>query len=191
VAEEVGQVIVDEELDAQEEARRRLALAQIRQWGDPALHMKAKDVESFDEDLRRLVERMTLLMRDAHGVGLAANQVGIVRRVFVLETEEHPAQAIVNPSIFERGDETEVGEEGCLSLGDVRVPVERATAVTVEGRDEKGEDVRLELSGLAARVAQHEIDHLDGVLILDRTDDESRRLALKELRPKPVLLGVE
>jgi len=187
VAEEAGQVIVDEELDAQEEARRRLALAQIRQWGDPALRLRANEVESFDQDLERLVTRMIALMRDAHGVGLAATQVGILRRVFVFVAQEHPARAVVNPVVVDPSAETEVDEEGCLSLQAVRVPVERAVSVAVEGRDEKGEPVRLELQGLAARVAQHEIDHLDGVLILDRTDPESRRGALRALRPEPML----
>ena len=179
--------MVDEELDAQEEARRRLALAQIRQWGDPVLRMRAHEVESVDADVQRLVERMIDLMRDAHGVGLAATQVGILRRVFVFEAEEQPARAVVNPVVVNPSEETEVGEEGCLSLQEVRVPVERAVSVAVEGRDEKGEAVRLELAGLAARVAQHEIDHLDGVLILDRTDPESRRGALRVLRPEPSL----
>jgi peptide deformylase len=187
VAEEAGQVIVDEELDAQEEARRRLALAQIRQWGDPALRLRAHEVEAFDEDLERLVTRMIALMRDAHGVGLAATQVGILRRVFVFEAHEQPVRAIVNPVVVDPSAETEIDEEGCLSLQEVRVPVERAVSVAVEGRDEKGEAVRLELHGLAARVAQHEIDHLDGVLILDRTDPESRREALRVLRPEPML----
>jgi peptide deformylase len=187
VAEEAGQVIVDEELDAQEEARRRLALAQIRQWGDPALRLRAHEVESFDEDLERLVTRMIALMHDAHGVGLAATQVGILRRVFVFEAQEHPPRAIVNPIVVDPSPETEIDEEGCLSLQEVRVPVERAVSVAIEGRDEKGEAVRLELQGLAARVAQHEIDHLDGVLILDRTDPESRREALRVLRPEPTL----
>ncbi len=187
MAEEAGQVIVDEELDAQEEARRRLALAQIRQWGDPALRLRANEVETFDDDLKGLVERMFALMRDAHGVGLAATQIGIVRRVFVLETADDGAHAVVNPRIVDESDECETAEEGCLSLQDVRVPVERSTAVMLEGLDETGEELRLELSGLAARVVQHETDHLDGVLIIDRTDSESRREALRALRPQPVL----
>jgi peptide deformylase len=189
VAEEAGQVIVeDEELDPQDEARRRLALAQIRQWGDPALRLPAKPVEKFDDDLRRLVERMFALMRDAHGAGLAATQVGILRRVYVFETEADGAHAVVNPEIVERSDEAETDTEGCLSLEGVRVPVERAVSVTVAGKDEHGEDLRLELTGIGARVAQHEIDHLDGVLMIDRTDPESRRVALGILRPQPVLV---
>ncbi len=191
MAEEAGQIIVDEELDAQTEARRRLALAQIRQWGDPVLRMRAGEVEEFDDDLKRLTKRMTLVMRDAHGVGLAANQVGIVRRVFVFEPEEQPARAVVNPVIVDKSDLTETSDEGCLSLQGVLVPVERAVSVSVEGKDETGEAVRLELEGLAARVAQHEIDHLDGVLILDRTDPESRRAALGILRPQPLLADLE
>jgi peptide deformylase len=187
MAEEAGQVIVDEQLDPQAEARRRLALAQIRQWGDPVLRMRSGEVEAFDDDLKRLANRMTLIMRDAHGVGLAANQVGIVRRVFVLETEEDSARTVVNPVVVDRSTETEVGDEGCLSLQGVLIPVERAVSVTIEGQDESGEAVRLELEGLAARVAQHEIDHLDGVLIVDRTDPESRREALGILRPPPLL----
>ena len=186
--EEVGQVIEEEEeRDPQEEAIRLAALAQIRQYGDPVLRLEAREVESFDDDLRRLVERMKRLMKDAYGVGLAGNQVGILRRVFVFQQDEDEVRALVNPRIVERSGETEVEEEGCLSIQRIRVPVERSLAVTVEGKDEEGGDVRLELEGITARVAQHEIDHLDGTLILDRTDDESRRQALGILRPRSVL----
>jgi peptide deformylase len=181
-----GEVVVDEELDAEQQIRRQLALAQIRQYPDPALRMKAREVTDFDDELRALVTRMKQLMHDAHGVGLAANQVGIVRRLFVFQRGEDDAAAVVNPTL-ELGDETAVDDEGCLSMQGVRVPVERATAVTVTGKDEHGEDVRMELEELPARVAQHELDHLDGVLIIDRTDDESRKQALAILRPQPVL----
>ena len=186
--EEVGQVIEEEEQrDPQEEAVRLAALAQIRQYGDPVLRMEAREVQSFDDDLRRLVDRMKRLMKDAYGVGLAGNQVGTLRRVFVFQENEDELRALVNPRIVERSDETGVEDEGCLSIQRVRVPVERSVAVTVEGKDEDGGDIRLELEGMTARVAQHEIDHLDGTLILDRTDDESRRQALGILRPQPVL----
>lgn len=186
--EEVGQVIEEEEeRDPQEEAIRLAALAQIRQYGDPVLRMEAREVESFDDDLHRLLERMKRLMKEAYGVGLAGNQVGILRRVFVFQQDEDEVRALVNPRIVERSDETDIEEEGCLSIQRVRVPVERALAVTVEAKDEDGGDVRLELEGITARVAQHEIDHLDGTLILDRTDDENRRQALGILRPQPVL----
>ena len=173
--------------DAEAEARRRLALAQIRQYGDPALRLTAHEVTDFDDDLRRLVDRMIDLMHDAQGVGLAATQVGVLRRLFVFETDEEGAHAIVNPTIVERGDELETDAEGCLSLQGVRVPVERPTRVVLEGKDAHGEDVRYELEGYGARVVQHELDHLDGVLIIDRTDDEHRKEALATLRPRVVL----
>jgi peptide deformylase len=170
---------------AEAEARRRLALAQIRQFGDPVLRMQAREVERYDDDLRRLVERMTALMHDANGVGLAANQAGILRRVVVYHAsaDDEPA-AIVNPRIVARSDEAEVDDEGCLSLQGVQVPVERHAEITVEGRDVHGDPVRLELTELAARVLQHEVDHLDGVLIIDRTTPESRREALAALRKR-------
>jgi peptide deformylase len=178
----------EQDLAEQEaEVRRRFALAQIRQYGDVALRMRANDVEEIDDDLRRLVERMTALMHDAQGVGLAATQVGVLRRLFVFEPDEDGPRAVINPVVVERSDETEPDEEGCLSLQGVRVPVERATRIVLEGKDENGKDVRHELEGYGARVAQHELDHLDGVLIIDRTDDEHRKDALGTLRPRPVL----
>jgi peptide deformylase len=190
MSDEAGQVIEEDkdQLDPEVEARRLLALGQIRQWGDPALRMRANEVESFDDDLKRLVERMKTLMRDARGVGLAGTQVGVLQRLFVFQAEgEEEARAVVNPRIVESGGELETEDEGCLSLQRVRVPVERSTKVTLEGQDENGEQIRLELEGLGSRVVQHETDHLDGVLILDRTDPESRRQALGVLRPEPIL----
>jgi peptide deformylase len=171
------------ELDAEARARRRLALAQIRQYPDAVLRMRARDVESFDADLARVAEKMKALMHDAHGVGLAATQVGILQRLFVfqLSGEEEPT-TVVNPAITKRSKATDVGDEGCLSLQGVLVPVERACEVTLEGQDVTGSAVRLELVDMDARVAQHELDHLDGVLMLERTDDESRREALAVLR---------
>ncbi len=176
-----------DEAEAEAELRRQFALAQIRQYGDVALRMHADEVTEFDDDLRRLVERMTALMTDAQGVGLAATQIGVLRRVFVFEPDEEGPRAIVNPVVVERGSETESDEEGCLSLQGVRVPVERPTAITITGKDEAGADVRYELEGYGARVAQHEYDHLDGVLIIVRTDDEHRKGALAVLRPRAVL----
>lgn len=180
----------DHEADAAEqeaEVRRRFALAQIRQYGDVALRMTANEVADFDDDLRRLVERMTGLMHDAQGVGLAATQIGVLRRLFVFEPDEEGPRALVNPVVVERSDETEPDEEGCLSLQGVRVPVERSLRLVLAGKNENGEDVRYELEGYGARVAQHELDHLDGVLIIDRTDDEHRKEALATLRPRAVL----
>src|SRR5205814_7197997 len=167
---------------AEAEARKQLALAQIRQYGDPALRLKANEVADFDDDLRRLVERMIALMHDAQGVGLAATQVGILRRVFVYEPDEDGPRALVNPVVADLGEETSSDGEGCLSLQGVRVPVERSTRVVLEGKDEHGADLRVELEAYAARIVQHELDHLDGVLIIDRTDDEHRKEALATLR---------
>jgi peptide deformylase len=184
-----GQIIEDEdELDAEREARRRIALAQIRQYPDPALRLTANPVEEIDDDLRRLIERMKTLMVEARGVGLAATQVGVIRRLFVFQLpDEDEVRAVINPELVERSEELVSDDEGCLSLQHVLVPVERHVAVTLVGRDQAGADVRLELEGHGARVAQHELDHLDGVLIIDRTTDEARREALGTLRPQPVL----
>jgi peptide deformylase len=187
---EAGEVTTEEQRDPEQEARRRLALAQIRQYPDPVLRMRAREVDRFDDDLLRLVGRMKALMQDAAGVGLAATQVGVLRRLFVFqrtagdEDAEPDTVAVVNPAIVERGEETEVDDEGCLSLQGVLVPVERATRLTLEGADEHGNPVRYELEELPARVVQHEVDHLDGTLILDRTTDEARREALGTLRPR-------
>ena len=174
----------DDERDVEAEARRRLALAQIRQYGDPALRLVAHEVEDFDDDLRRLVDRMTGLMHDAQGVGLAATQVGILRRLFVFEPDEDGPRAVVNPRLVQVAEVQEADSEGCLSLQGVRVPVERPMRVVLEGQDAQGEDVRYELEGYGARIAQHELDHLNGVLIIDRTDDEHRKEALTLLRPR-------
>jgi peptide deformylase len=176
----------DARLEAEREGLRRRALAQIRQYPDVALRMPAREVTEFDEYLIQLVERMQHLMQDAQGVGLAATQVGVLQRVFLIDAGDEGLQAIVNPTLVASGEQ-ETEDEGCLSLWEVRVPVERATKVTIDAKNPSGEDVHLELEGLSARAAQHELDHLDGVLILDRTDAESRKEALGKLRPQPVL----
>ena len=176
----------DQDDRAEQVARRRVALSQIRQYGDPVLRMRANEVEAFDEELARLAERMIGVMHDAEGVGLAATQVGILRRIFVFHDEDED-RVIVNPVVTVRGKETEVDEEGCLSLGPIRMPVERAVEVTLDGFDADGTAVHLELEGISARVVQHELDHLDGTMIIDRTDPESRREAMAQLRPRLVL----
>jgi peptide deformylase len=177
----------DEAADREEEARRRHALAQIRQYPDVALRLRANEVTEFDDDLRALAGRMERLMDDAQGIGLAATQVGVLRRLFVFRPDDEGARAVVNPRLVETAEETETQEEGCLSLQGVRVPVARSVRVTLAGQNLDGEDVTYELEGMGARVVQHESDHLDGVLIVDRTDDDNRRRALAILRPQPVL----
>jgi peptide deformylase len=167
-------------------ARRRIALSQVRQYGDPVLRMRAGEVTEVDGELRELAERMLGVMHDAPGVGLAATQVGIVRRFFVCTIGDEDL-LVVNPSITKASQETEVEHEGCLSLGDVRVPVERPVGVTLAFVDADGVEQSRALEGLDARVVQHELDHLDGTLIIDRTDPESRREALRRLRPRLAL----
>lgn len=187
---EVEGQVRSEQLDAEREARRRAALAQIRQYPDTVLRMQAHDVEAGDESVAQLVERMGRLMQEARGVGLAAPQVGVLRRVLVYQTaEDAPVTALVNPRLTRASDERESADEGCLSLGSasVIVPVERALSVTVEATSPEGEALTIEAEGLEARVIQHELDHLDGVLIVDRTTPEERREALAQLRPQPIL----
>jgi peptide deformylase len=187
MAEEAGQVRNDE-LDPQQEALRRAALAQIRQYPDPVLRMQARDVTEFDQDLASLVERMLHLMSDANGAGLAANQVGVVRRVFVFHPDaESDPIAIVNPVVTDQSEERVSDAEGCLSMQGVQVPVERAVSLKLEGRDPEGKELSIDLTDLGARIAQHELDHLDGVLILERTTEEARKEALGILRPRAML----
>jgi peptide deformylase len=182
--------IREEQLDAEREARRQLALAQVRQYPDPVLRMKANEVTDFDDALRALADRMSNLMQEARGVGLAAPQVGVLQRILVYQAEEEePVRALVNPRLTETSETLETADEGCLSLGaaTVVVGVERPDAVVVEASSPDGEELRIEADGLTARVLQHELDHLDGVLILDRTSPEDRKEALAKLRPQPVL----
>ena len=186
MAEIEGQV-KDEQLDPERDARRRLALAQIRQYPDAALKMVARPVDAFDDDLLRLAERMKQLMLDANGIGLAATQVGVLQRLFVFQLENEEVVAVVNPEVVERSEETTVDDEGCLSIQGVLLPIERPATVTIAGRDEHGNEVRYELEEPYSRVVQHETDHLDGVLILERTTPEARREALASLRPRIVL----
>jgi peptide deformylase len=187
---EVEGEVRSEQLDAEREARRRAALTQIRQYPDPVLRMKAREVEAPDDAVRALVERMSRLMTEARGVGLAAPQIGILRRVLVYQAaEDGPVTALVNPRLVGTSEERAADDEGCLSLGaaSVVVEVERPTEVTVEATSPAGEPLRVEAEGLEARVLQHELDHLDGILTIDRTTPEQRRSALAQLRPQPAL----
>ncbi len=156
---------------------------EIRTFGDPVLKSRATPVKDFDESLERLAEDMKRIMRENEGVGLAANQIGRLKRIFVAAYEDEE-YAIVNPVIEERSEASEKDIEGCLSIPEIRVEVERSCAVTVSGKDPSGTPVRVEAEGVLARIFQHEIDHLDGVLILDRTDRESRKNALREIRER-------
>lgn len=169
--------------DEQLEQRRLAALSLIRQLGDPVLRTPAMAVTEFDDALRDEVARMEQLMVDARGVGLAAPQIGALRRLLVYKAyEDEPTRALVNPRIVWRSEEEETDSEGCLSIGEVLVDVPRALAVGVEAQDETGAAVAFEARDFEARVIQHEMDHLDGVLILDRTSPEQRRAALRALR---------
>jgi peptide deformylase len=190
MADEAGEIIEDtDELDPEEEGRRRMALAQIRQYPDSVLRMQSREVE-VDEDLKRLAERMKSLMRDAHGVGLAGTQVGTLRRLFVFQNgDDEEVTVVVNPKLSGFSDEQATEDEGCLSLQGVLVPVERSVRVTLDGTDLDGNAIHLELEGMPARVVQHETDHLEGVLIIDRTDAASRKEALAKLRPQPILVA--
>jgi peptide deformylase len=170
-------------MDPEMLARREAALRHVRKFGDPVLKSRAVEVEGFDEALRAEIDRMGLLMEDAIGVGLAANQVGLLRRFFVYRvSDEGPLQALVNPVIDWSSDEEETFEEGCLSLPQVVVEVTRPAQIRVSAQDRFGEPLKLEVDGLEARVIQHELDHLDGVLIIDRTTRAQRREAMRDLR---------
>jgi peptide deformylase len=180
---ELEELAGDEELDPEIAARRKAALAHVRKWGDPILKTKARPVDRFDGALREEIERMGVLMHDALGIGLAATQVGVLHRVLVYRVQSQaPVSALINPKLEWHSGEEEIAEEGCLSLPTVLVEVERPLHIRVAAQDPFGEPVLVEASGLEARVIQHEMDHLDGVLILNRTSREQRKEAAKALR---------
>lgn len=156
---------------------------ELRTFGDPVLKTRAAPVVSFDAALSRLAGEMLATMRESDGVGLAANQVGRLKRILVAAVEEDE-YVVVNPVIERAAPSTEQGPEGCLSIPGIQVDVERATEVTLSGQDLTGAPLRIEASGLVARIFQHEVDHLDGVLILDRTDRDSRKGAMREMRER-------
>ncbi len=172
-----------EELDPEVRARRDAALAHVRRLGDPVLRASALPVERFDEELAKEAERMGELMHDALGVGLAATQIGILHRMLVYRAySDDPLTVLVNPELEWASDELETAEEGCLSLPGVHVEVERPAAVRVRGKDEQGRDLKIEAEGLDARIIQHEMDHLDGILILDRISRSARKEAMRAMR---------
>jgi peptide deformylase len=180
-----GEVTAEEEppVDPEVEARRAAAMSLIRRLGDPVLKSSATPVDRFDDSLRKLVSRMAAVTADALGVGLAAPQLGVSQRLLVYRIGSEAALiALANPVLEWASDDRETMEEGCLSIPGVTVDVERPVHVRVLARDEQGAPRVVEASGLEARVIQHEMDHLDGVLILDRTSREHRRQAMRELR---------
>jgi peptide deformylase len=171
------------QLDPEVEARRSAAMSFIKRLGDPVLKSRATEVQRFDDALRRQVSRMGGLMHDALGIGLAAPQLGQSQRLLVYRVgPDAPLTALVNPEIEWTSDDSDVLEEGCLSLPGVQLDVERPLHVRVRAKDEEGEDRTIEASGLEARVIQHEIDHLDGILILDRADRDQRKAAMRAIR---------
>ena len=171
------------QLDPETRARRDAALRLVRKYGDPVLKSRALEVERFDDGLVEEVRRMGQLMHDALGIGLAATQLGVMHRVLVYRVDpDAPVAALVNPVLEWSSEDEEALEEGCLSLPSVLVDVDRPIHVRVRAQDEHGEPILIEASGLEARVIQHEMDHLDGVLILDRTSRDQRKQAMRTLR---------
>jgi peptide deformylase len=178
------------ELDPETRARRDAALRRVRKFGDPVLRAAALPVDRFDAALKAEVERMGALMHDALGVGLAATQLGVLHRVLVYRAyADDPVTALVNPVLEWTSEELEAGEEGCLSLPGVHVEVERPARVRVRAQDEEGQEREVEAEGLEARVIQHEIDHLEGVLILDRISREARKEAMRAMREAQTPIG--
>ena len=157
-----------------------MAIQPIRLFGDPVLRKPAIEVVDFDKDLRRLIEDLTDTMLAAPGAGLAAPQIGVGLRVFTWNVEGQVGH-LVNPSL-ELSDETQDGAEGCLSLPELTFDCKRALSVVARGFNMYGDPVTVEGSELLARAIQHETDHLDGVLFVDRLDHETRKAALKAIR---------
>ena len=181
--EEVEEAPQRPPLDPEIAARREAAFRLIRSFGDPVLRSRSGAVTRFDDSLREEVARMDRLMRDALGLGLAAPQLGVLHRLFVYRAgPDAPLVAVINPELEWSSQDEETAEEGCLSLPRVAVDVDRPVHVRVSARDEHGAPITIEASGLEARVIQHEMDHLDGVLILDRTTREQRKEAMRVLR---------
>ena len=181
--EVVEQETSEHPLDPELLARREAALAQVLKFGDPVLKSRASEVTEFAGHLADDVARMVAIMRDGMGIGLAATQLGILRRILVFQAgADAEPTALVNPQLEWLSEELALAEEGCLSLPRVSVDVERPLFARISGLDTSGEPLTIEASGLEARVLQHEIDHLDGVLILDRTSRDQRRGALRALR---------
>ena len=171
-----------ETISPEAEERRRAALSHVRKWGDPVLRERARPVQAFDDGVRAEVQRMRDLLEDAMGAGLAATQIGVLSRICLYRMPDGPMQVLVNPELLWASEERETFEEGCLSLPGVWFEVERPSRVRVRASDEHGAEREFEASGQEADVIQHEIDHLDGVLVLDRVSREHRKAAVRRLR---------
>jgi peptide deformylase len=161
-----------------------VAILPVRLYGDPALRTKARPISSIDDTIRKLAEDMKETMRAYHGVGLAANQVGVLQRILVvdvpLENEQHAQFTLINPKIESKSGNEE-GEEGCLSIPGIFENVKRALQIRVTALDEQGKPVDLVAGGYLARAIQHEIDHLDGVLFIDRLSLLKRQMLRRAL----------
>ena len=161
-----------------------MAVLEIVQFPHPVLKEKSETVEGINQAIEKLVKNMADTMYNAPGSGLAANQVGVNKQIMVVDVssaeEEKNTIVIINPRIVSMSDETEIMEEGCLSVPDFRAEVERAVTVTVLGKDLEGEDVEVEAEGFFSRVLQHEIDHLNGVLYIDRIGKLKRQRYVRQ-----------
>jgi len=171
-----------ETISPEAEERRRAALSHVRKWGDPVLRERARPVEAFDGGLRAEVTRLRDLLEDARGAGLAATQIGVLSRICLYRLPDGPTQVLVNPELTWVSEERETFDEGCLSLPGLWFEVERPNRVRVRARDEHGAEREFEAEGQEADVIQHEIDHLDGVLVLDRISRKDRQAAVRQLR---------
>jgi len=145
----------------------------IVKYPDPVLRKRARPVSRMTPDIHALIEHMLVTMRKAQGIGLAAPQVGVLLRVIIIEAPEHPVRVIINPQILERSSEQVVGMEGCLSLPGLYGDVRRPEVIVLRGLNKHGKPIRLQLKGVEARIAQHEVDHLDGILFTDRVIPET------------------
>jgi peptide deformylase len=164
-----------------------MALRRIVMMGEPVLREEAEPVDAFDADLAKLVEDMFETMYAAEGIGLAAPQIGISKRIFVIDTRDDAdpnagRYVVINPEVVERSRETDRATEGCLSIPGIEEVVERPSRVRIRAVDETGEPFELEADELLGRALQHEHDHLDGVLFLDRITPLKRRMAIKRWR---------
>jgi peptide deformylase len=158
-----------------------VAILPIRRFPDPVLKEKALPVEKIDKEIKKLIKNMAETMYDAPGVGLAANQVGVLKQIVVIDVDDE-LLSLVNPKITFYSDEIEDGEEGCLSVGaEIQIVIPRSAQVAVEALNQRGEKIEIEAEGMLARALQHEIDHINGITILDRTSPEEKRRALREL----------